>query len=318
MTSHNAVYTNGKPKIVVIAGPTGVGKTAAAVAVADAFGGEVVGADSMQIYRHMEIGTAKPTAAEQARVRHHLIDIRDPDEPFDAARYADTAGEVVWALHREGRLPLVVGGTGLYIKALVHGIFQARPTDPDVRERLKSEAETLGTGALFQRLRLTDPETARRVHPGDTFRIIRALEVRETTGTPMSAHHRAHGFGEAPFEALKVGLTLPRDRLYDRIDRRVERMIGQGLLEEVKGLLDRGYAPDLKSMNAIGYRHMAAYLAGDLSWKEAVRTLKRDTRRYAKRQLTWFRADPEMVWHSPTDIAAITDRVAAFLKGRPV
>lgn len=318
MSSRNAVYREGKPKIVVIGGPTGVGKTAAAVAVAGAFNGEIVGADSMQIYRHMDIGTAKPTPEERARVRHHLVDILSPDEPFDAARYAERAGEVIEDLHEIGMLPLVVGGTGLYIKALVHGIFQARPVDPDVRERLKREAEIGGSTRLYERLRLKDPEAARRLHPNDAFRIIRALEVWEATGRPLSDHHGDHRFAAARFDALKIGLTLPRDALYERIDRRVDLMIADGLPEEVKTLMEMGYGPDLKSMQSIGYRHMAAWLTGDLAWVEAVRTLKRDTRRYAKRQLTWFRADPGMVWHSPDETAAITDRVAAFLEGPPV
>jgi len=318
MTAADGIYRNGRPRIVVIGGPTGVGKTSAAIAVAEAFGGEIVGADSMQIYRFMDIGTAKPTPEEQARVRHHLIDILNPDDPFDAARYAETAGGVIKRLHEERVLPLVAGGTGLYIKALIHGIFQARPADPAVRERLKKEAEERGSAALYERLRRKDPEAAGRLHPNDAFRIIRALEVREATGKPLSAHHGDHRFGEAPFDALKIGLTLPRETLYERIDRRVDIMIAEGLLEEVKALMEMGYGRDLKSMQSIGYRHMAAWLAGDLTWAEAVRTLKRDTRRYAKRQLTWFRADPDMAWHSPEETAAIKDRVAAFLEGPSV
>ncbi len=311
-------FSNGKQPIVVICGPTGVGKTAAAIAVAEAFGGEIVGADSMQIYRSMDIGTAKPTPEEQARVRHHMIDILNPDEPFDAARYAETAGDGIERLHEERLLPLVVGGTGLYIKALVHGIFQARPVDPEVRERLKREAEKRGSAQLYERLRLKDPEAARRLHPNDAFRIVRALEICEATGKPLSDHHGDHRFAEARFDALKIGLTLPRETLYERIDRRVDLMIAEGLLEEVKALIEMGYGPDLKPMRSIGYRHMAAWLAGDLTWEEAVRTLKRDTRRYAKRQLTWFRADPEMTWHSPSEIPALTDRTAAFLERFPV
>ncbi len=303
---------------MVIGGPTGVGKTAAAITVAEGFGGEIVGADSMQIYRYMDIGTAKPTPAEQGRVRHHLIDILDPDEPFDAARYTETAGRIVTRLHEKGILPLVVGGTGLYVKALVHGIFPARPTDPAVRERLKKEVESLGSTQLHERLRRQDPETARRLHPNDAFRIIRALEVCETTGRPISAHHQGHRFGKTRFDVLNIGLTLPRNALYNRINHRVDIMIAKGFLGEVKKLLAMGYGPDLKSMQSIGYRHMTAYLAGDLTWEEAVRTLKRDTRRYAKRQLTWFRADPDMTWHLPTETAAITNRVAKFLEGSTV
>lgn len=247
-----------------------------------------------------------------------MIDILNPNEPFDAARYAEVAGQVATQLHKKGVLPLVAGGTGLYIRALVHGIFPARPTNSAVRARLKREAETLGSAELYGRLRLQDPETARRLHPNDAFRIIRALEVLEVTGRPLSMHHQDHRFGDARFNALKIGLTLPRETLYDRIDRRVDAMIEAGLLAEVKTLLEMGYSPDLKPMQSIGYRHMTALLAGNLTWAETVRTLKRDTRRYAKRQLTWFRADPDMIWFAPTETAAIKERVAAFLERQAV
>ncbi len=302
-----------RPRIVILCGPTAAGKTAAAVAAAERFGGEIVGADSMQIYRYMDIGTAKPTPAERARVPHHLIDVADPDEPFDAARYADTAGAVIAGLHGRAVLPLVVGGTGLYIKALTRGLFEAAPVDGGVRRRLREEIRHRGNDALHRRLTRLDPEAAGRLHPNDTHRILRALEVIETTGRPITRHHRDHAFSGAPYETLTIGLALPREDLYRRIDHRVDAMIDAGFLSEVAGLLERGYGPDLKSMNAIGYRHLADHLLNRTDWAETVRTLKRDTRRYAKRQMTWFGRDTEIHWHRPDDLAGIVGRVERYL-----
>jgi tRNA dimethylallyltransferase len=303
-----------KPNIVVICGPTGIGKTATAITLAEAYNGEIVGADSMQIYREMEIGTAKPTPGEQARVRHHMVDIVPPDAPFDAAQYEKMARETVYDLHSRGKIPVVAGGTGFYIKALTRGLFDTIPTDPEVRRRLQTEAAALGGGALHQRLAACDPETARRLHPNDTYRIVRALEVFEVTGKPLSAHHRDHQFGDRPFRQVTIGLTIPREALYSRIDTRVDMMLQTGLLNEVRGLLDRGYGPELKSMQSIGYRHMTDFLLGRLPWEEAVRTMKRDTRRYAKRQMVWFKSDPEIHWLAPDRIAEMRRLVETFLR----
>jgi tRNA dimethylallyltransferase len=302
-----------QPWIVIICGPTGIGKTSVAVEIASAVGGEIISADSMQVYRYMDIGTAKPTSAETARVPHHLIDVADPDEPFDAARFLDLARPAIHRLVRAGKPVFVVGGTGLYIKALTEGLFPAPASSPEVRERLRRMAEAEGAEAVHRRLADRDPETAARLHVNDTFRVLRALEVFETTGRPISALHRDHDFSDRPYRTLKIALFTDREVLYDRIDRRVDEMIGAGLLEEVSGLLAKGYGAGLKSMGSLGYRQMVAYLSGELTWDEAVRTMKRDTRRYAKRQLTWFRADPEMVWLRPDEIGEIRGRVEAFL-----
>jgi tRNA dimethylallyltransferase len=302
-----------KPKIVVICGPTGVGKTAVGVELARHFNGQIVGADSMQVYRHMDIGTAKPTAEEQARVVHHMIDIIGPDEPFDAARYAELAGTKIFELDRLKIAPFVVGGTGLYIKALLHGLFDAEVFDADVRRRLKQEADAQGIEYLHKRLRRLDPESAERLHPNDRYRILRALEVVETTGKPISRYHRKHGFSEQPFEALKIALSMDREALYARINLRVDEMIAAGFLEEVKSLLARGYSENLKSMQSIGYRHMADFIQGRSSLEACVRTLKRDHRRYAKRQLTWFKADPQIIWKEPGQIEEIKILVEEFL-----
>lgn len=302
-----------KPNIVVICGPTGVGKTAAAIELAELFRGEIISADSMQIYRYMDIGTAKPTPQERARIPHYMIDIVDPDEPFDAARFAGMAHDRIIALDNQGITPFVVGGTGLYIKALLHGLFRDKPTDPEVLERLNKEAASRGADFLYKRLSRCDPETAKRLHPNDIFRIVRALEVYEVTGKPISEYQKKHAFADAPFNTLKICLNKDREILYDRINRRVDAMIKQGLVDEVKGLLAMGYSADLKSMRSIGYRHMVDFLSGKISWDETLRTLKRDTRRYAKRQLTWFRADSDINWGDPDNLRDIRQLIKEFL-----
>jgi len=301
----------------VICGPTGVGKTETAIRAAQAIGGEIVGADSMQVYRCMDIGTAKPTAEERARIPHHMIDIVDPDTAFDAAVYSEMAGRVVHHRLAAGALPFVVGGTGLYIKALIHGLFQEISSDPAVRMELKQTALQKGSHFLYTRLCAADPWAARNIHPNDTFRIVRALEVHHITGKPLSSHHHRHGFSENRFRPLKIGLQMDRAELYDRIDRRVDAMLAGGLVEEVERLLEMGYGESLKAMQSIGYRHMIQFIRKRIPWEQAVGTLKRDTRRYAKRQLTWFRADPEVIWFPPERIDDIVHEITEFLHADP-
>jgi tRNA dimethylallyltransferase len=302
-----------KPKVIVICGPTGVGKTMAAIEIARKFNGEIISADSMQIYRRMDIGTAKPTAAERARVPHHMVDIVDPDEDFNARRFSQLGREVIAQLGQQDRMAFVAGGTGLYIKALLHGLFACAPVAPDIRKHLKRRAEQFGSRALFEYLQKCDPAAASRLHPNDTYRIVRALETFEAGGGTISGHHRRHGFAENPFETVTFGLTMKRERLYERINERVDAMIGAGLLAEVKGLLKMGYGPELKSMQSIGYRHMVDFIAGRLPWDESVRTLKRDSRRYAKRQLTWFGADPTIIWQDPAQLDEMAKVADKFL-----
>jgi len=302
-----------KPKVIVICGPTGSGKTAAAINLAVRFNGQIISADSMQIYRYMDIGTAKPTRLEQQQVQHHLIDVVAPDEPFNAARYAEMTQDLIRRLQPQGIVPFVVGGTGLYIKALLKGLFQVEPVDPEVRSRLKNEAAVHGNAYLHRRLGDCDPETARRIHPNDTYRILRALEIHELTGKSISRFQSEHGFSEKPFSVLKIGLDIDRIELYERINGRVDHMIAAGLLQEVNTLFDRGYAPTLKSMQSLGYRHLIDFIQGRLSWAEAVRTFKRDTRRYAKRQLTWFKADGEINWVAAEDTPRMLDLIHNFL-----
>jgi len=308
-----SLKNNTKPKVVIICGPTATGKTSTAIELAGIVGGEIIGADSMQVYRYMDIGTAKPTADEQACVPHHMIDIVDPEEHFDAKKYAKMAHEIIMELFAQGITPLIVGGTGLYIKVLIHGLFEVDPADHNIRRRLKKQAEARGTDYLYKRLSRCDPDAAAKLHPHDTYRIIRALEIYELTGVTISDHHRTHRFQDRPFRVLKIGLYLDRDLLYDRINLRVDAMIEAGLIDEVKGLLGKGYSPNLKSMQSIGYRHMVDLIENRLSIDEALRTLRRDTRRYAKRQLTWFNADPEIVWFNPAQLDDISRIIKTFL-----
>jgi len=302
-----------KPRIIIICGPTGVGKTSAAIKLSQKFTGEIIGADSMQIYRKMDIGTAKPTRTEQADVLHHMIDVANPDEQFDAALFAEKADHIIDSLSNRGITPFIVGGTGLYIKALMHGLSRARPAAREVLKRLKNEAEKYGSDDLHRRLSECDPKTAEKIHPNDTFRITRALEIFEVTGKPMSAFHDEHQFSEKKYRALKICIHADREKLYKRINRRVDAMIEDGFLNEVKMLLKKGYSPDLKSMQSLGYRHMAEYISGKISWEQAIDIMKRDTRRYAKRQLTWFKADNEMKWFTPDQIEQMQNDIEIFL-----
>jgi tRNA dimethylallyltransferase len=268
----------------------------------------------MQIYRQMDIGTAKPTPEEQTQIAHHMIDIVEPDEDYDAVQFSKQAGERIAEIANRGRIPFVVGGTGLYIKALLHGMFQTEPVDPKIRNRLKQELAQGGSRCLYGRLEKIDPNTAGRLHPNDSYRIIRALETIESSGKTISEHHQNHGFQNERFNAFKIGLRIDRQKLYDRIDQRVDIMIEAGLVEEVKKLQSMGYSAELKSMQSIGYRHVVGFLKGSLSWDECLRILKRDTRRFAKRQFTWFGADPQINWHQPEQLDQIFDAVERFLK----
>jgi tRNA dimethylallyltransferase len=250
-------------KIIVICGPTGSGKTGFAIDLARRFDGEIVGADSMQIYRYMDIGTAKPTTSEQAEAVHHMIDIVDPDEDFDAATYAEMARDCIRQIIARGRTVFLVGGTGFYIKALLHGLFEKGPSDPTIRDRLRKEAESFGTDGLYRRLGQIDKPAAEKIHPNDRYRILRALEVYEITGTPLSVFQQRHGFREKLFDTLEIGLSWPRPTLYDRINKRVEIMMAQGFLDEVENLLALGYGSHLKSMQSLGYRHLCAVILGE-------------------------------------------------------
>jgi len=302
-----------KPKIVVIVGPTASGKSARALELAGHFGAEIINADSMQVYRYMDIGTAKPSVEERTVVRHHLIDILYPDEEFSAALFREEAQGAIADVEARGRRAMVVGGTGLYIKALTSGLIKGGEVDPAIRERLQSEAQSEGRERLYTRLQEVDPTTAARLHPHDTYRIIRALEVYERTGRPISALRGRHCFKEGPYQTLKIGVQMERGELYRRIDARVDEMIRKGLKKEVGHLLEMGYAPSLKAMQSLGYKQMTAHLQGAYDLDEATRLIKRDTKRYAKRQLTWFKADQEIHWATfPGDWDSVMTMIAGF------
>jgi len=285
-----------RPQVVILLGPTGAGKSRWAVELAETFGGEIINADSMQVYRYMDIGTAKPTLEDQKRVRHHLIDLVPPDQPFHADLFRALGRKTIDQLHRDGKPIWIAGGTGLYIKALTQGLFSSPKIDPGVRERLKEEGEKKGGSYLYERLEKVDPKTASKLHPRDLFRIVRALEVFDSTGLPISFFRDQHRFGERPYLTLKVGLEMNREDLYRRIDQRLDQMIEKGFLQEVEGLLKMGYGPQLKPMRGLGYKQIIQFLSKEVGWPEAVRQMKRDTRHYARRQWTWFKADPEVHW----------------------
>jgi tRNA dimethylallyltransferase len=283
--------------VVAIVGPTGVGKTATAVALAGDWPLEAVSVDSRQVYRRMDIGTGKPTAAERARLPHHLLDVAEPDEPYDAARFARDAAAAIAGIHARGRRPVLVGGTGLYLRALLHGLSPLPPADLALRRRLRTEAAARGPAVLHTRLAELDPATAARLHPRDLIRVTRALEIVQLTGRPVSTLRGARRrVVTTPYRVITVGITMTREALYARLDTRVDRMLTEGLLDEVEGLLTAGFAPELPAMQGIGYRHMVPVLRHRAPLAEAVRAMKRDTRRYAKRQWTWFGREDVTRW----------------------
>lgn len=284
-------------KLICITGPTASGKTALSIALAQRLQTEIISSDSMQIYREMDIGTAKPTAAEQAAIPHHMIDIVDPGEPFSVARYVEMADRCAQTLLQAGKIPLVVGGTGLYLDALIEGSsFPGDETDHTIREKYEQMAREQGNEAVHACLQQVDPVAATRLHPNNLKRVIRALEVFEQTGLTLDAFNQQNKRPEPKYQAIKIGLC-PSDReiLYDRINRRVDQMLEEGLLEEAEYLF-RGGKLTGTAAQAIGYKELADYFSGNGSLEMCVETLKRRTRNYAKRQLTWIKRDPSVFW----------------------
>jgi len=288
-----------RPKIVIILGATAVGKSAVALRLAEHVNGEIVNADSQQVYRHMDIGTGKPSKADRERVRHHLIDIVAPNEEFNAALFRRLATDSIGQIHARERKVIVCGGTGLYLRALTHGLFEGPGQDPDVRKALEQEIANSSLAVLYQRLEKIDPTVGATIHRNDRQRIIRALEVYQLTGRPLSEWHKEHGFQEDPFDILKIGLLRERAELYDLINLRSERMIRDGFLEEVRGLVARGFDLALKPLRSVGYRQMGQVLRGLQRVEDALEEMKQETRHLAKRQLTWFRRDEEIHWYHP-------------------
>lgn len=300
-------------KLLIIVGPTASGKTGLAVRLAEEFDAEIVNADSMQVYRRMDIGAAKPSPDQLRRARHHLLDLVEPDEPFSAADFRREAEAAIADIAARGKRVIVCGGTGLYIKALTRGLMESPGGDEALRSELKDLAEREGGEELHRRLSLVDPVSAARLHPNDQVRIIRALEVHRLSGRPISEHMGEHRFEGESYQCLKIGLRCDRETLYRTIDNRVDGMLGNGLVEEVRALLAAGCSPELKPMRSIGYSQVCGFLAGEYSLDEAVRLIKRDTRRYAKRQLTWFNRDPEIKWiEYPENLAMIVQNVNDF------
>ena len=303
--------------LVALLGPTAVGKSRIGILVAAALETEVLTADSRQVFRGMDVGMDKPSDAERRGVPHRLIDLVAPNEPFNTGMYRRLAMQEIERVYAAGRIPLVVGGTGLYVRTLIRGLWAGPAADWSMRTRLMEQEREQGPGFLHRELRRVDPESAARLHPRDLVKIVRALEVSTLSHRPLSDIHREHGFEDRPFTALLIGLNRDRAALYDRIDARVESQVSKGLIEETQRLLSEGHGRQLGSMKGLGYRQIAGYLGGEYDYAEAIRRLKRDTRHFAKRQLTWFRKEPDLRWlmiderESPEETA---ERVVAVIQ----
>ncbi|MBN1567314.1 MAG: tRNA (adenosine(37)-N6)-dimethylallyltransferase MiaA [Acidobacteria bacterium] len=306
--------SNEKPGIAVI-GPTASGKSRLALALAIQFRGEIVSCDAFQVYRHMDIGTAKVTPADQKQVRHHMIDIVDPDRDFSAGEYQRLARRAVRDIHERGFLPFVAGGTGFYLRALIEGLFEGPARVEELRIRMKNIIRRKGSAVLHRALKRVDPECAGRIAETDAERIIRAYEVYLVTGKPMCWWQEQPRNAFRGFRWLKIGINLPREQLYQRINQRVDEMFGCGLLDETRKLLDQ-FPRASQAFKAIGYRQAAAHLEGNLSLEEAIEETKKESRHYAKRQMTWFRSDRDIVWlDGQSDTSALLQRAVQLVTG---
>jgi len=301
-----------KTKVLAIVGPTAVGKTQITLSLANRLGGEIISADSMQVYRRMDIGTAKPSQAERQMVRHHLLDVVEPGEPFSAADYQRLAREAVDDIVKRDKLPIFSGGTGLYFRAAIDE-YNFIPVENNwkVRDHLRQQVREVGLEAVYHRLKSVDPQVAARIHPNDERRIIRALEVFQLTGQPLSFWEQQKDKAKSVYDAVFIGLNRPREELYARINLRVEAMFNQGLIAEVQNLVQQNLG--FVAGQALGYKELIPYLQGTLSLEEAKEQIKLQTRRLAKRQLTWFRADPRVTWIDVTDMQRAEDELLAIL-----
>jgi tRNA dimethylallyltransferase len=297
-------------KLLIICGPTASGKSALALQLAHVLDAEIVNADSMQVYRRLDIGTAKPSHEQQNEISHHPIDIIEPDQQFSAADFAGAADAAIRDIVSRGKRVIVVGGTGLYIRALMHGLVDLPGGGRELRQALHEEAAATGNVAMLEQLRLVDPELAATLHPNNLVRVIRALEVYRLTGVPLSSYQQEHAFAGRRYDALQIGISVDRALLYERIEERVDQMLTAGLMAEVRGLVAAGFERNLKSMRSIGYKEAAACLAGELTGEEACRLIKRNTRHYAKRQLTWFKTDSSILWFEYPDNSGTISRNA--------
>lgn len=292
----------GQP-LVILTGPTAVGKTALSIALAKAIGGEIVSADSMQVYRHMDIGSAKITREEMAGVPHHLIDVLEPTEAFNVVIFQKLAKEAMAGIYERGHIPILVGGTGFYIQAVLYDIdFTENDEDTSLRRKLEAFAEREGAEALYERLKAVDPASCESIHAHNVKRVIRALEFYEKTGQPISAHNEVQRQNVSPYRFAYFVLNDRREKIYSRIDLRVEQMVVAGLVEEVQRLKEMGCTKDMVSMQGLGYKEILRYLEGEFTLEEAIYLIKRDTRHFAKRQLTWFRREKEVIWVEKPEI----------------
>lgn len=307
-----------KKRLLIIAGPTAVGKTDTAIILARELNGEIISADSMQIYKHMDIGTAKPSLGERQGIRHHLIDLINPDEDFSVAEFQKLAKSTIDNLIFNDKLPIIAGGTGLYINSIIYNMdFTQSISNWRLREELQNEAKAMGNEYVHNKLKAIDPDAASRIHPNNIKRVIRAIEVYYETGQKIGDFSRDITLNDE-YEFYLVGLTRDRQELYDRINKRVDIMIGEGLVGEVENLLNQGYDRDLISFKGLGYKEIIAYLKGEYSLDEAIRILKRDTRRYAKRQLTWFRRYNNINWYNISSYSTsekLTEDIIKDFKG---
>ena len=303
-----------KLPLVIINAPTATGKTELAIDLAQEFGGEILNADSLQVYRYLDIGTAKPTIEQRNKVKHHLIDVVDPDEEFNAAIFTQMARQIIQNLAQARKPVFVVGGTGLYIRALLKGIIDTPAVDNNIRNHYRRLGEVHGKEHLFNLLKKRDAEAARRIKPNDAVRIIRALEVLEQSGESIISKQSRHSGGESSYNTLKIGLQVDREELKIRISQRTQKMITAGLLDEVKSILARGYSETLKPLQSLGYKQIIKYLATEFDLAEAVRLINRDTWHYAKRQMTWFSADKEIKWFNSDCSYDIKKNVEKFWK----
>lgn len=291
-----------KKPLIVLTGPTAVGKTSLSIALARAVEGEIISADSMQVYKHMDIGSAKIKKEEMEGIPHYLIDALEPDEEFHVVRFQEMAKEAMKEIYSKGKIPILTGGTGFYIQAVVKDIDFSQDTEKSsVRERLENLAQEKGGEYLHELLAQRDPESAEKIHPNNIKRVIRALEYYELTGEKISLHNEREGEKVSPYNTAYFVLNDHRERLYEKIDRRVDQMLDEGLVEEVRRLAQMGYTRDMVSMQGLGYKEILAYLEGEYSLEEAVYVLKRDTRHFAKRQLTWFRREKDVIWVNKPD-----------------
>ncbi len=303
-----------KIKLIVVVGPTASGKTGLGIQLAQAIGGEIVSADSMQIYRYMNIGTAKPTPAELTKASHHLIDCLDPKQPYNAGKFVEDADRCIREIDQRGKFAIVLGGTSLYIRALVQGIIPVPDTPPKLKEEVHGMVEREGLAKVYERLKALDPKSASPLHPNDVSRICRAMEVVLQTGRSIQEFQNRHRFQSKRYDAYFLGVRWPREILYERINRRIVMMIDEGLIEEVESLLQRGYDESLPSMKSIGYKQACQYLKGEFSKEEMIADIQQKTRHYAKKQMTWYRKDESVVWLDQGNLTEeVKQDIVAFL-----